>query len=175
LLRHRWHSPPAARLLARHNHSVAGRRRSERPAECDQAVELQDEIRPDAAHATESVLAHEWSAHHPIRDDAFGDRRCDARQRVELRRRGDVDVEFAADGTRIAGRRAAPASSTAALLGAALAATLLVARRICRRELMLERRLSDERWFAGCGAHDPHAGSKNSDGANERQGFVIGA
>jgi hypothetical protein len=40
---------------------------------------------------------------------------------------------------------------------------------------MLERRLSDDRWFAGCGAHDPHAGSKNSDGANERQGFVIGA
>jgi len=92
-----------------------------------------------------------------------------------LRSRRDVDVEFAADGTRIAGRRAAPASSTAALLGAALAATLLVARRICRRELMLERRLSDDRWFAGCRAHDSHAGAKNSDGANERQGFVIGA
>jgi hypothetical protein len=41
--------------------------------------------------------------------------------------------------------------------------------------LVFERRLGDDGRLSGGGAHDAHAGAKDTDGANEYEGFVIGA
>jgi hypothetical protein len=38
-----------------------------------------NETGPDSADATQAVFAHEWTAHHPISDDASRDCRRDPR------------------------------------------------------------------------------------------------
>jgi hypothetical protein len=65
-----------------------------------------------------------------------------------------------------------PSASTFSLCGAA-ASSLLHARRIGCRHLVVERRLGGDSVSTGRGANDSHAGAQDSNGSNEDESFLI--
>jgi hypothetical protein len=134
---------------------------------------LPNETGPDPAHATQAVFAHEWTAHHPIGDDASRYRRRDARQRIQLRRGRDVNIELSLRLMPVgrATLRSAPAATFS--FRAAAASSLLRARRVGCSHLVVERRLGGGGVSTGRGANDSHTGAQDSNGSNEDESFLI--
>ena len=172
-----------ARLSSRRKHSVARIDERERSGKRHQRVDSLEKPLPRSTDALKSSQVRERTASSAIDGDATRHRGAHTRQRIDLRRGGDVEIESRANITGAIGRSrtrllllgvSSSGTPTAPFLFTA-SATLSRRRGIGDACLALERRLDRGNRILPSRAHHANARSQHSHRAQEHQRLLIGS